>query len=151
MGTGLYIVTKDVGESVGIREGWNVKKCRPVVKGPSGGTLLFCFALPARGASLIRLSTDLLLDFASALPARGASPAVDGFSFCGPSLPRRCLHGVHRSMEARFSAAGVFASALPARGASGFQAGMVALNLLCLGAACTGCIGKSRQIEYYGL
>ena len=51
MGTGLYIVTEVEGATVGIREGWNVKKCRPVVKGPSGGTLLFCFALPARGAS----------------------------------------------------------------------------------------------------
>ena len=51
MGAGLYIVTEDEGATVGIREGWNVKKCRPVVKGPSGDTVLFCFALPARGAS----------------------------------------------------------------------------------------------------
>ena len=33
-------MTEDEGATVGIREGWNVKKCRPVVKGPSGGTLL---------------------------------------------------------------------------------------------------------------
>lgn len=79
MWTGLYIVTEDEGKAVGIREGWNVKKCRPVVKGPSGGTLLFCFALPARGASL------------------------DG---------RQDPHE----------------------------------RLLCLGAACAGCIGKRRQI-----
>lgn len=74
MGTGLYIVTEDVGKAVGIQEGWNVKKCRPVVKGPSGGTLLFCFALPARGAS--------------ALPSFGDKVRT--------SLPRRCLHRVHR-------------------------------------------------------
>lgn len=74
MGDGLYIVTDDEGKAVGIREGWNVKKCRPVVKGPSGGTLLFCSALPARGASP-----------PSACPAS-----------CTPPLPRRCLHGVHR-------------------------------------------------------
>ena len=49
----MYIVTEVEGKTVGIREGWNVKKCRPVVKGPSSGTLLFCFALPARGASKV--------------------------------------------------------------------------------------------------
>ena len=51
-GAGLYIVTEDEGATVGIREGGNVKKCRPVVKEPSGGTLLFRCALPARGASV---------------------------------------------------------------------------------------------------
>lgn len=65
---------EDEGATVGIREGWNVKKCRPVVKGPSGGTLLFCFALPARGASL------------------KITKLIGGYE----SLPRRCLHGVHR-------------------------------------------------------
>ena len=56
--------------------------------------------------------------FASALPARGASLRAD---HCGRevrSLPRRCLHGVHPQ---RISA--VYGEAL-----------------LCLGAACTGCI-----------
>ena len=63
---------------MGIREGWNVKKCRPVVKGPSGGTLLFCFALPARGASLEEAGImGKILAFASALPARGASAKAD--------------------------------------------------------------------------
>ena len=50
-----------------------MKKCRPVVKGPSGGTLLFCFALPARGASPSVEYWLLIANFASALPARGAS------------------------------------------------------------------------------
>ena len=66
-----------------------MKKCRPVVKGPSGGTLLFCFALPARGAS--------------ALPSFGDKVRT--------SLPRRCLHGVHRSC----CNAGVYHVALPRR------------------------------------
>ncbi len=51
----MYIVTEDEGATVGIREGGNVKKCRPVVKEPSGGTLLFRCALPARGASVRRV------------------------------------------------------------------------------------------------
>lgn len=51
-----------------------MKKCRPVVKEPSGGTLLFRFALPARSASLPSLSLLIKL----------------------LTLPRRCLHGVHR-------------------------------------------------------
>ena len=95
-----------------------MKKCRPVVKEPSGGTLLFRCALPARGASVL-VGVGLLIGrlclgaactgcirparcgnrrrpgFASALPARGASSAV----------PRHALQGS-------------FASALPARGAS---------------------------------
>lgn len=75
----MYIVTEDEGATVGIREGGNVKKCRPVVKEPSGGTLLFRCALPARGASNVW------------------EPGAYGWE-------------------------------------------------LCLGAACTGCIGKSRQI-----
>ena len=61
MGIGLYIVTKDEGKAVGIREGRNVKKCRPVVKGPSGGTLLFCFVLPARGASVGKALRQMLV------------------------------------------------------------------------------------------
>lgn len=77
MGAGLYIVTEDEGATVGIREGGNVKKCRPVVKEPSGGTLLFRFALPARGASARAASSSLHMHFASALPARGASAKAD--------------------------------------------------------------------------
>lgn len=96
----MYIVTEDEGATVGIREGWNVKKCRPVVKEPSGGTLLFCFALPARGASVTGANGGLTMalclgaactgciegrlqmrdwtdNFASALPARGASAKAD--------------------------------------------------------------------------
>jgi len=73
---------------------------RPVVKGPSGGTLLFRFALPARSASdgvrvlahdhvlclgaactecinrMIGLAAEVRA-FASALPARGASAKAD--------------------------------------------------------------------------
>lgn len=75
----MYIVTEDEGATVGIREGGNVKKCRPVVKEPSVGTLLFRCALPARGASGHALDREHMIE-------------------------------------------------------------------LCLGAACTGCIGKSRQI-----
>lgn len=51
-----------------------MKKRRPVVKEPSGGTLLFRFALPARSASLPSLGLLIKL----------------------LTLPRRCLHGVHR-------------------------------------------------------
>ena len=78
-----------------------MKKCRPVVKGPSGGTLLFCFALPARGASILW------------------GYQIEGF---------------------------IFASALPARGASRLHLAGLKISKLCLGAACTGCIGISRQI-----
>lgn len=74
-----------------------MKKCRPVVKGPSGGTLLFCFALPARGASAT--VTPAAVEnycFASALPALGASGADHNPGNDKAALPRRCLHGVHR-------------------------------------------------------
>ena len=96
MGTGLYIVTEVEGKAVRIREGWNVKKCRPVVKGPSGGTLLFCSALPARGASCQEqrklLGVCLCLGAACTGCIGGQTRASSG---AGP-LPRRCLHGVHR-------------------------------------------------------
>ena len=69
----MYIVTEDEGATVGIREGGNVKKCRPVVKEPSGGTLLFRCALPARGASFFAQVVRIRDIFASALPALGAS------------------------------------------------------------------------------
>ena len=118
-----------------------MKKCRPVVKEPSGGTLLFRCALPARGASLLPLPaahggclclgaactgcilcftgranvvvlclgaacTGCILTFtvcvigsafASALPARGASRQSGLPAQSARTLPRRCLHGVHRS------------------------------------------------------
>ena len=118
-----------------------MKKCRPVVKEPSGGTLLFRFALPARSASLPSLG--LLIKLLTS--------------------PRRCLHGVHhatakgyteamglclgaactgciKNLHERLSERPGFASALPARGASmGYKAALSA-ELLCLGAVCTGCI-----------
>ena len=97
MGTGLYIVTEDEGKSMGIREGWNVKKCRPVVKGPSGGTLLFCFALPARGASR---SLGRNCPVKRTLPRRCLHGvhrgSAAGLRLYAHPLPRRCLHGVHR-------------------------------------------------------
>ncbi len=220
---------------MGIREGGNVKKCRPVVKEPSGGTLLFRCALPARGTSrfgqvahpdavlclgaactgCILVGEAVIIGLALCLGAActGCISARDDQAAekqplprrclhgvhrasiagcCGSaSLPRRCLHGVHhpiripafqeqslclgaactgcicaarRARPARRSLPrrclhGVhppliteeirrerFASALPARGASRNFLGSKMLLVLCLGAACTGCIGKSRQI-----
>ena len=167
-----------------------MKKCRPVVKEPSGGTLLFRFALPARSASLpslgllIKLLTlprrclhgvhlshphtafafsSLCLGaactgcivpparsaltsarFASALPARGASECRSVQVVNDGALPRRGLHGVHRPRTCRRSRSDCFASALPARGASWGRVFDRIPIFLCLGAACTGCIGKSR-------
>mgnify|MGYP004676334921 CR=1 FL=1 len=73
-----------------------MKKRRPVVKEPSGGTLLFRFALPARSASLPSLG--LLIKLLT-LPRR-CLHGVHQFRPPAPSLnatlPRRCLHGVHR-------------------------------------------------------
>ena len=128
---------------MGIREGGNVKKCRPVVKEPSGGTLLFRCALPARGASI---------DWCDS-----TSPCL--------SLPRRCLHGVHLGNinqgtiailclgaactgcilrpHGRRGRGRNFASALPARGASMHIWRKSNSVELCLGAACAGCIGPS--------
>ena len=71
-----------------------MKKCRPVVKEPSGGTLLFRCALPARGASSSPVMNTSAILFASALPARGASRSLVCCTSYQP-LPRRCLHGVH--------------------------------------------------------
>ena len=139
-----------------------MKKCRPVVKEPSGGTLLFRCALPARGASLLPLPaahggclclgaacTGCILcftgranvvvlclgaactgciftftvcvigsAFASALPARGASRQSGLPAQSARTLPRRCLHGVHRCFCMPSMVFARFASALPARGAS---------------------------------
>ena len=83
------------------------------------------------------------------------------------SLPRRCLHGVHRQGEPYVQKTQnlclgaactgcitpqpkatpmpwAFASALPARGASRRQAAQRPAHGLCLGAACTGCISARR-------
>ena len=95
-----------------------MKKCRPVVKGPSGGTLLFCFALPARGASkqlpALKSSVDLCLG--------AACTGCISAPLCGLTVY------------------GNFASALPARGASEEKGYGYMIGYLCLGAACTGCI-----------
>ena len=121
---------------MGIREGGNVKKCRPVVKEPSGGTLLFRCALPARGASRLDLPPDTSW---RALPRRclhGVHPKRLRQLPRRVPLPRRCLHGVHHArvtsapfclffasaLPKAFTVALPFASALPARGASGISA-----------------------------
>ena len=95
-----------------------MKKCRPVVKGPSGGTLLFCFALPARGASGNECASDKRIDFASALPARGASGEVPLYywerNLCLGAACTGCI-GVYYDTAIPVN---IFASALPARGAS---------------------------------
>ncbi len=59
---------------------------------------------------------------------------------CRPSLPRRCLHGVHPRHPMGRAPRTVFASALPARGASRHDMDRGQERVLCLGAACTGCI-----------
>ena len=58
------------------------------------------------------------------------------------SLPRRCLHGVHHIQLHHAGAVRSFASALPARGASPRLESRSTSITLCLGAACTGCIGE---------
>ena len=87
------------------------------------------------------------------------------FSICPhhTTLPRRCLHGVHRVQHPGRHMAAAFASALPARGASEPRRWRIVCTgplprrclhgvhlrdmlstadggRLCLGAACTGCI-----------
>ena len=73
-----------------------MKKCRPVVKGPSSGTLLFCFALPARGASIY--SGQRALNSSLCLGAACTRCIIIGSSlvWLDIALPRRCLHEVHR-------------------------------------------------------
>ena len=64
------------------------------------------------------------------------------------TLPRRCLHGVHRMFIPLCCRPRAFASALPARGASDAVNRQPLVLLLCLGAACTGCIqgeGGARE------
>ena len=146
-----------------------MKKCRPVVKEPSGGTLLFRCALPARGASSAVPRHALQGSFASALPARGASVLPIAASNICSALPRRCLHGVHRTLPPRARGmsslprrclhgvhliiivravyAILFASALPARGASVNRVINMDCQDLCLGAACTGCIRHGGSLQ----
>ena len=87
-----------------------------------------------------------LQHFASALPARSASGTTHMNTARRASLPRRCLHGVHRSP---IRATPRSSRTLPRRCLHGVHpyrptAGTGGTNL-CLGAACTECIGKSRQ------
>ena len=109
----------------------------------------FASALPARSASIVCLigeivrkrlclgaactecimmpSADIfrLLVFASALPARSASRPAPPPAPWTPSLPRRCLHGVHRALcDLRADR-----------------------QRLCLGAACTECILASARLK----
>ena len=144
-GAGLYIVTEDEGATVGIREGGNVKKCRPVVKEPSGGTLLFRCALPARGTSRFGqvAHPDAVLCLGAA--CTGCISARDDQAAEKQPLPRRCLHGVHRA-----SIAGCCGSAsLPRRCLHGvhhpIRIPAFQEQSLCLGAACTGCICAARR------
>ena len=96
-----------------------MKKCRPVVKGPSGGTLLFCFALPARGASVTGANGGLTMALCLGAACTGCIRFIKlliihrvlclGAACTGcillrvpkrihfRPLPRRCLHGVHHN------------------------------------------------------
>ena len=121
-GAGLYIVTENEGATVGIREGGNVKKCRPVVKEPSGGTLLFRCALPARGASLLPLPAAHGGCLCLGAACTGCIRKRHEFPQLHLPLPRRCLHGVHPGAGIEPVSSVCFASALPARGASRTQA-----------------------------
>ena len=126
--------------------------------------MLFRFALPARGASRARYKCAVLpllclgaactgcissihLDelITSSLPRR-CLHGVHRWMLRGTerpgALPRRCLHGVHPSTTAYAAVDGTFASALPARGASLWRNDTDSVVILCLGAACTGCIGR---------
>ena len=147
---------------MGIREGGNVKKCRPVVKEPSGGTLLFRCALPARGTSRFGqvAHPDAVLCLGAActgcisarddqaaekqpLPRRclhGVHPARWGISSRWFTLPRRCLHGVHLSPARRRVTAGALCLGAACTGCIAHLLPDAAGARLCLGAACTGCI-----------
>ena len=147
---------------MGIREGGNVKKCRPVVKEPSGGTLLFRCALPARGTSrfgqvahpdavlclgavctgCILVGEAVIIGLALCLGAActGCISARDDQAAEKQPLPRRCLHGVH---PARWGISSRWFT-LPRRCLHGVHLSparrRVTAGALCLGAACTGCI-----------
>ena len=97
-----------------------MKKCRPVVKGPSGGTLLFCSALPARGASRVchgvrPEEAKLCLGAACTGCICSGSGGKDGTGIlCLGAACTGCIaaYDDYRKDYKRF------ASALPARGAS---------------------------------
>ena len=103
-----------------------MKKCRPVVKGPSGGTLLFCFALPARGASVTGANGGLTMALCLGAACTGC---IDRWDWSLPS-PYLCLGaactGCIRTASVEALSGANFASALPARGAS--DARMVGLD-----------------------
>ena len=152
---------------MGIREGGNVKKCRPVVKEPSGGTLLFRCALPARGTSrfgqvahpdavlclgaactgCILVGEAVIIGLALCLGAActGCISARDDQAAEKQPLPRRCLHGVH---PARWGISSRWFT-LPRRCLHGVHLSparrRVTAGALCLGAACTGCICAARR------
>ena len=103
---------------MGIREGGNVKKCRPVVKEPSGGTLLFRCALPARGASVRPALFGDQRQLCLGAACTGCIQKASAPPTKSRALPRRCLHEVHPHTSNQFVLGNAFASALPARGAS---------------------------------
>ena len=118
-----------------------MKKCRPVVKEPSGGTLLFRCALPARGASLLPLPAAHGGCLCLGAACTGCIQCLPICRCSSIALPRRCLHGVHRRCR-RLSP---WRCPLPRRCLHGVhlfhrQRQIVLKQQLCLGAACTGCI-----------
>ena len=129
----------------------------------------FASALPARGASKLLQSGAMSQQLCLGAACTGCIADRVAHLRAGLALPRRCLHGVHRKFNFSTKIRVCFASALPARGAScveiigGDAHGTLPRRCLhgvhqfaatlppegvplCLGAACTGCIGKSRQI-----
>ena len=122
-----------------------MKKCRPVVKEPSGGTLLFRCALPARGASRARYKCAVLPLLCLGVACTGCILRLSARSLTSATLPRRCLHGVHQEDTTAPALLQHFASALPARGASTCEGDRKQGCCLCLGAACTGCIPKHHD------
>ena len=94
-----------------------MKKCRPVVKGPSGGTLLFRFALPARSAS------------------DGVRVLAHDHVLCLGAACAECIEHIH----ARISVLILYLGAACTGCIAGVYAGTIRA-LLCLGAACTECI-----------
>ena len=102
--------------------------------------------LPRRCLHGVHLAADVVSretnNFASALPARSASLSRPYRPRYGGTLPRRCLHGVHLKEMGYSATSFPFASALPARSASIFKRLVDKWLELCLGAACTECIGS---------
>ena len=68
------------------------------------------------------------MTFASALPARSASRNLSNRRDTRRTLPRRCLHGVHRVAFRSIRYSSHFASALPARSASIAPLGKILRN-----------------------